>query len=131
MEGLFCYDTDMKNNHGIIRTIYLYLFALVGLFIFVFSTVNLIGAVLDRFVFPQEFVDYELGGKPIPVPGVETRPEIVTPDTTTTVEERKANFEKQTQNSFKNRVNSSLPGVLIGFLLWTFHWRWIKKDHEA
>lgn len=113
-------------EHGIIRTIYLYLFALVGLFILVFSTVGFIGALLDRYIFQQEFVDYEISK---PIPTSETRPEI-TPEATVSVEERRENFEKQQQNDFKRRVNSSIPGVVVGYLLWTFHWRWIKKDKE-
>lgn len=107
-------------DHGIIRIIYLYLFALVGLFIFVFSSVNLIGATLDRFVFPQEYVEYDYA-RPVTKEG---EPEVKV----LTEEEKRANFHKQQANDFKRRVNQSVPGVLIGFFLWRFHWSWIIKD---
>lgn len=119
----------MAEKHGIIRVIYLYLFALVGLFIFIFSTVNFVGAVLDRYVFPQEFVDYR-SNEPMPLEGI-TKPVISTDEEKTqNLEEQKTNFEKQQRNDFKRRVNQAVPGVIIGYLLWSFHWKWIRKDRE-
>jgi hypothetical protein len=109
----------MAQSHGIIRTIYLYLFALVGLFVFVFGAVNGVSATLDRYVFPQDFVNYEV------------RP--VTPDEknpTLTEEEQKQNFERQQDNDFRRRMNGAIPSIIIGYLLWAFHWREIKKDRE-
>lgn len=104
----------------IIRTIYLYLFALVGLFLFIFSTVNLAGAVLDRYVWPQEFVRYDYQ-----VPVAEKQ------SATLTLEEQKEEFAKQQSNEFKRRVNQSAPGVIVGWLLWWFHWGWIKRDRKS
>lgn len=111
----------MGQSHGIIRTIYLYLFALVGLFVFVFGAINTVNAVLDRYVWPQEFVSYEV---PVSVDG-QTKP------VQTSEEEQKANFEKQQANNFKSRMNGAVPSIIIGWLLWWFHWGWIKKDHQA
>ncbi len=112
----------MSENHGIVRTIYLYLFALVGLFIFVFSAVNGVGAVLDRYVFPQEFVDYE--SRPVLAPEDSSKLELPS------LEEREDNFAKQQDNDFRRRMNSAVPGALIGYGLWVFHWREIRKDRS-
>lgn len=113
----------MSEKHGIIRVIYLYLFALVGLFIFIFSTVNTVGAVLDRYVFPQEYVEVDYARPYMSEPSVEKEKEL-------SLEERQASFEKSQDNDFRRRVNSSVPGVIIGYLLWSFHWKWIRKDRE-
>ncbi len=120
----------MAEKHGIIRVIYLYLFALVGLFIFIFSAVSGIGAVLDRYVFPQEFVDYNVV-QPMAV-DAPTKPVIpTTEEKTKNLEEQKQNFEKQQNNDFRRRVNQAVPGIIIGYLLWSFHWKWIRKDRES
>jgi hypothetical protein len=121
----------MTERHGIIRVIYLYLFALVGLFIFVFSSVSGIGAVLDRYVFPQEFVDYTVTP---PVPMGEVAKPIAQPstgDSAKNLEEQKKNFEKQQSNDFRRRVNQAVPGIVVGYFLWMFHWKQIKKDREG
>lgn len=108
-----------SSNHGIIRIIYLYLFALVGLFLLVFSSVSMIGAVSDRYVFPQAFVEY----KPVTVEG--EKPAAVEP-----VETQRQNFEKQQDNDFRRRANQAMPGIIIGWLLWRFHWNQIQKDKD-
>ena len=109
----------MAQNHGIVRTIYLYLFALVGLFLFVFSTVSLVSTTLNRYVFPTEYVRYDIAK---PVDGEEN---------VISEEEQEANFIKQQDNDFKRGVNGSVPGVIIGYLLWMFHWKVITKDHKS
>jgi len=117
----------MSTSHGIIRTIYLYLFALVGLFLFVFSTVNFIGAVLDRYVWPQEFVQYDYR-----TPGmtkcVSTAP--CTPENVPTIAQQKEQFIQQQNNDLKRRTNQAAPGVVVGWLLWLSHWNWIKRDRK-
>jgi len=121
----------MATNHGIIRTIYLYLFALVGLFVFIFGAISGINAVLDRYVWPQSFVDYSVS-QPIAVDGVtKPLPAPTGEDKAKNLADQKDNFEKQQANNFKSRMNGAIPSILIGWLLWWFHWGWIKKDHEA
>ena len=116
----------MSERHGIIRVIYLYLFALVGLFILVFNVVGGVGAVLDRFVFPQEYVEYDYARPYMSEP--ESKPEAVAE---LTEEEKRANFDKSQHNDFKRRMNSAVPGVIVGYVLWAFHWREIRKDRAA
>jgi hypothetical protein len=109
---------------SIIRTIYLYLFALVGLFILTFSAVTFVGGVMSRYVLPEEYIDYET---PAPV-GVspDGKPILsqLTPD------QKKAQFATQQNNNLKNKISQSVAGVLIGFPLWWFHWGWIQKDRR-
>ncbi len=107
----------------LIRTIYLYLFALVGLFVFIFSLINLAGAVLDRYIWPQEFVQYDYRTPTLD----ETK---VAKEQILTVEQQKEQFIKQQNNDFKRRVNQAAPGVVVGWLLWWFHWGWIKRDRK-
>lgn len=119
----------MSSSHGIIRTIYLYLFALVGLFLFVFSTVNFIGALLDRYVWPQEFVqyDYRTPGETKCISST-TAPCIS--ENVPTIEKQKEQFIQQQNNDLKRRTNQAAPGVVVGYLLWLFHWNWIKRDKK-
>lgn len=88
-----------------------------------FSTVNFVGAVLDRYAFPPEYVEYDYARPYMAEPNTEAVKEL-------TEEERRENFDKSQNNDFKRRVNSSFPGVIIGYLLWSFHWKWIQKDRQ-
>lgn len=115
----------MSRSHGLIRTIYLYIFALVGLFLFVFSTVNLISGALDRYVWPQEFISYDYR-QPALLKCTEINCDIKTP----TLEQQKEQFTGHQNNNFKRKMNQAIPGVVIGWLLWWFHWSWIKRDRK-
>jgi hypothetical protein len=117
----------MSSSHGIIRTIYLYLFALVGLFLFVFSTVNFIGALLDRYVWPQEFVQYDYREAGM-TKCIGVTPCV--PENVQTIEQQKEQFIQQQNNELKRRTNQAAPGVVVGYLLWLFHWNWIKRDKK-
>lgn len=114
--------SSMTNTHGLIRTIYLYLFALVGLFVLVFSSVNFISGALNRYVWPQEFVQYDYRK---PTPALEKNGEVVL-----TLEQQKEQFVVQQDNEFKRRSTESIPGIVIGWVLWWFHWGWIKRDRS-
>ncbi len=117
----------MNHSHGMIRTIYLYLFALVGLFLFVFSTVNLISGALDRYVWPQQFVQYDYR-QPGVTKCIGSVPCI--PENVPTVAQQKEQFTQQQNNDLKRRVNQAAPGVVVGWFLWWFHWTWIKRDRK-
>jgi hypothetical protein len=119
-------EGKMANTHGLIRTIYLYLFALVGLFFFIFGLVNGIGATMNRYIWPQQFVQYDYA-TPVGVNG-ETKP--VSGTTTLTVEKQKEQFNTQQDNEFRRRMTESIPAILIGWFLWWFHWGWIKRDSK-
>ena len=111
----------MTHTHGLIRTIYLYLFALVGLFAITFGFINGLGATLNRYVWPQEFVQYDYR---TPAEAVKTGEKVLT------IEQQKEQFVTQQNNEFRRRVTESIPGILIGWLLWWFHWGWIKRDQH-
>jgi len=114
----------MATAHGLIRTIYLYLFALVGLFFFIFGIVNGIGATLNRYAWPQQFVQYDYT-KPMSEI-VDKTGAVVTP----TLEQQKEQFVISQNNEFRRRMTESLPAIVIGWLLWWFHWNWIKRDQK-
>ncbi|MFA5009971.1 MAG: hypothetical protein WC553_01900 [Patescibacteria group bacterium] len=112
----------MANAHGLIRTIYLYLFALVGLFFFIFGVVNGIGATMNRYVWPQQFVQYDYNRMSSDIEGSDKSV------TALTLEQQKEQFTIQQDNEFRRRATESIPAVVIGWLLWWFHWNWIKRD---
>lgn len=117
----------VNNSHGWIRVVYLYFFALAGLITFVIGLVNLSGAVLDRYVWPPEFVQYDYAKPASASPCVG---EDCMCAGATTVEQQKVQFNKQQANQFRSRVNNGLPAVVIGWFLWLFHWTWIKRDKK-
>ena len=84
-----------------------------------FSTAALIGSVLNTFVWPDEFVNYEVK-QPVAAPAPETP--------AGTSEEQKVRFQTEQHNRFKNTATTSIGFILVGLPLWLFHWRQIQAD---
>ncbi len=140
-------------KHSLIRTIYLYLFALVGLVLLVIGAVRLLDMGLKAFVFTKAEAEIDYNMKP----SISLYPgKTVTEDDFVSAikkcdekcelnEEQKQQIEswlmdyKIWQESQKNAVSfrvqslhreasGSLAFILIGLPLYLYHWRVIKKD---
>lgn len=141
----------MKNP--IIRSIYLYLFALVGLAMLVVGASMLINLGLKAWVFTKADMVDKYSSQPIPPylnSDVKTVQEVkVCSDKcqlTTVQKEQIDNWltdYEQWQNSEKDRdpnfylvqnrqrqAATSVSLILIGLPLWLFHWATIKKDNK-
>jgi len=136
-------------KHPLIRTIYLYLFALVGLTLLIIGGVRFIDMGLKAFVFTKAEQEERLMYKqpPIAYP-LERYQEIVEDDWTTvtlTEQERLAlnqwladykNWQKHYDaldpiTSRRHRDASiNLSMILVGLPLYFFHWRIIRKESK-
>jgi len=141
----------MKNP--IIRAIYLYLFALVGLGMLVVGGSMIINLGLKAWVFTQADQQDKYNSQPIPVylsSDTKTVQEIqICSDKCelTAVQKEQVNswlaeykkWEEQEKNSDPNiwvvrnrqrQAATALSLILIGLPLWLFHWSVIKKDNK-
>ena len=132
-----------KQHFPIIRTIYLYIFALVGLIIVITGSIRAFTMGLEVLVFKdvdkQEQLNYE---RPLSVPYVEGLKsaqdnESFTEDEQATIREWLASYEEWKLNSEsfdhvsarrQKEASSILASIMVGFPLYLYHWNLIKKE---
>lgn len=133
-------------HYPFIRTIYLYLFTLVGLTLLIIGTVRFLDMGLKAFIFTQAEEQERLYQKQPPVPFALERVEQITQGQTSAVlspEEKSAlsqwlidyrNWQEQSAKvdpvtSQRHRDASiNLSMILIGLPLYFYHWRLIRKE---
>lgn len=134
----------MTRKHSLIRTIYLYLFALVGLALVIVGTVRFLDMGLKMFVFthaedPEKIQRAYYPSLPVPVAKVENLEESgeLTEEEITTLKAWLADYEEwQTQeaqidylSSKRHRdASTNLALLLAGLPLYLYHWRIIRKE---
>jgi len=139
----------MLAKHSIIRTIYLYLFTIVGLALVVSGMVRLLDMGLKMFVFTkaedidkfQQQYNFPYYSSPIPIEKLQTYQNSTT--TELTIEERAAlkswlsEYKKAQEEAGKidylasqrqREASSSLAMILVGLPLYLYHWRIIRKE---
>lgn len=133
-------------KHSLVRTIYLYLFALVGLTLLVIGTVRFVDMGLKAFVFTkaeqaekvrQEYKHYSI--LPIPLERIEkyqTGEELTEAEKTQIKQwledykrwqEVEAKIDYLTVQRHKD-ASKNLAFILIGLPLYFFHWRIIRRE---
>lgn len=102
---------------GIIRLVYLYLFAAVGLITVIVGTVKMVDLGLKTFVFPN--VDkYEIySTKPIDGQIVES-PEVI--------QQRQ---ERETKRNRERELSGSLAMLMVGLPVYLYHWKTIQHGN--
>lgn len=114
----------MKKD-SIIRTIYLYIFTLVGLILAVVGGVRFLDMGLKMFVFTQAEQRYEYDYR-------EPKP-IINEDGAKEVDcncpELISNEDYVTQSRHRN-ASESLALILVGIPLYLYHWNIIKKESK-
>jgi hypothetical protein len=139
----------MLAKHSIVRTIYLYLFTIVGLVLVVSGMVRLLDMGLKMFVFTkaedidkiQQSYSYPLCSSPIAVEKMQSYQESTSTELTT--EEKAAlktwldNYKNLQQEAGKidylasqrqKEASNSLAMILVGLPLYLYHWRIIRKE---
>ncbi|MDO8577507.1 MAG: hypothetical protein Q7R55_01410 [Candidatus Wildermuthbacteria bacterium] len=107
----------------LIRKIYLYLFALVGLIMITVGSARLVGLGLRIYVFPDADRYYEY-----PVPRAVDLKEGETPQPD---QKELAEFQKkQTHSQRQRELSESLAWIIVGLPLWLYHWSVIKREKE-
>jgi len=142
-----------KNNmkrHSLVRTIYLYIFALLGLVLLIIGSVNFLNMGLKAFVFTQADEESRIFSKQMPIPTIpkieniqqdmeegkdiclSTEEKVSFQNWLTdynTWEESMSEFDPVTSRRHRDAsVNLSL--ILIGLPLYLYHWKIIKKETE-
>ncbi len=114
------------NKYPLIRRIYLYLFAFIGLVLITIGCVRLVGLGLKTYVFKEADVYYNYPlSKPVPAPGEETSTARGSSE-----EEIKVFEEKQRTSNRQREAAESIAMIIVGLPLYFYHWRVIKKDKE-
>ncbi|OGD30642.1 hypothetical protein A2W39_00590 [Candidatus Azambacteria bacterium RIFCSPHIGHO2_01_46_10] len=115
-------------KYPLIRKIYLYLFALIGLVLITVGCVKLVGLTLKTFVFTKADIYYEYPmARPVkpPVPeGQET--ELQQPG-----KEEVEEYQKNQRTSQRQReAAEALAMIIVGLPLYLYHWRIIKNEKD-
>jgi hypothetical protein len=125
-------------KHSTIRTIYLYLFALIGLTLIVIGSVNFVNMGLKALLFTQadQQNDYYYREPPIPyvVEGLDNG-ECLSEENQIAFDRWVVSYEKWEESKIdpitSNRHRDAarnLASILIGLPLYIFHWRLIGKE---
>jgi len=133
------------NKHSIIRTIYLYLFALVGLALLITGFVRFIDMGLKAYVFTKAEEPEKIQQQryyystPIPVAKLEEYQEgdELTEGERATLKSLIANYKKWEEEEAKidyltsrrqREASGNLSMILVGLPLYLYHWRLIRKE---
>ena len=122
------------NKYPLIRKIYLYLFALIGLVLITIGCVRLVGLGLKTYIFTKAdiYIEYPIA-KPIRTALVEVDKvegdkagEFEQP----TKEEIEEYQNKQQAANRQREAAESLGFIIVGLPLYLYHWSVIKKDKK-
>ena len=116
-------------NYPLIRKIYLYLFALIGLVLITIGCVRLVGLALKTYIFTKADVYYEYPmARPVKVAPIEgsKAEELQQP----TKEELEEYQNKQQTANRQREAAESLAFIIVGLPLYLYHWQAIKKDKK-
>ena len=117
------------NKYPLIRKIYLYLFALIGLVLITIGCVRLVGLGLKTYIFTKAdiYIEYPMARpvKVAPIEGSKTE-ELQQP----TKEEIEEYQNKQQAANRQREAAESLAFIIVGLPLYLYHWSVIKKDKK-
>lgn len=117
----------------LIRTIYLYLFSLVGLVLVVIGLVRLVDLGIKTFIFKKAdqviiYPEYPL--KPARIAG-EKQEELTPEELEKYRAEQKETQEKQQESNRSRTASNSLAFLIIGAPLFLYHWKTIQRDKNG
>ncbi len=131
---------------SIIRTIYLYLFALVGLFVLIFGFIGLIRLALTTWVFPEAGNFYYEKAVPLPVgkEGADLVADLENCEENCDLSEQdketlsqwladyraqgEIDNEKQIRSDRQRQLANYLAMIIVGFPVYFYHWLIIKRE---
>lgn len=105
-----------------LKKIYLYFFSALGLILVIIAGTRIISLSLKTFVLTQADVYYEYPIKP----AIDPERQIEQPS-----EEKIEKYQEQQRTSQRQReLAESLAMIIVGFPLYLYHWRQVKKLME-
>lgn len=137
-------------KYTLVRTIYLYIFALLGLVLLIIGSVNFLNMGLKAFIFTQADEESRIFSKQIPIPTVprienigqdieEGKDICLSAEEKVYVESWLADYNNWKESMSKidpitsrrhRDASINLSLILIGLPLYLYHWRIIKKETE-
>jgi len=134
-------SSEHKKSLRVIRNVYLYLVAMIGLVVFIFGAVGIINNIFQNYVFK---VDYDNYTEPYPLKGGTCTMQYPDPadregkrlisPTTQEVAECAARMEQQKVQNRNNRIGMdfsiSIAQIVVGLPIWLFHWGIIQKEYK-
>ena len=122
------------NKYPLIRKIYLYLFALIGLVLITIGCVRLVGLGLKTYIFTKAdiYIEYPMA-KPIRtalVEGDKVEGDKAGEFEQPTKEEIEEYQNKQQTANRQREAAESLAFIIVGLPLYLYHWSMIKKDKK-
>lgn len=118
----------MDTHYPLIRKIYLYLFALIGLVLVVIGLVRLVNLGLKVWIFTgaDKYYAYPMA-TPVYGPDKTVSTTIAEPSQ----EEIQAYQDKQTASQRQGDAAQSVAMMIVGLPLYLYHWGVIKKEKNA
>jgi hypothetical protein len=138
-------------KQSLVRTIYLYIFALLGLVLLIIGGVNFLNMGLKAFIFTQAEEEQRLLYKQIPFPSsipmvekigeeIETGEEVcLSEEEKISIQSWLTNYNNWRESSLKidpitvrrhRDASLNLALILIGLPLYLYHWRIIRRETE-
>ncbi len=119
----------------IIRTIYLYIFSVVGLVLIVIGCVRLSDLALKKYIFKkaEESIMYpSYPVKTVPAPDGKTTEQVLTQEEQDKfAREQKEAEEKQRESQRARTASESIAMILVGTPLFFYHWKTIQNDRKS
>lgn len=137
-----------STKRPLIRLIYLYLVALIGLIVFLMGGIGLVNLGFKTLLGVDSTYYYnssrdicrgqlsgERYGKPIPAPATPATTEIKPVDTNSQeykdcVKEEDERMAKQSSNDRRREIALALAQLILGAPIWLYHWRVVQQDHK-
>jgi len=127
----------------VIRNVYLYLVAMIGLITFIFGSVGIINNILQRYVFQVDQMNIytpvaypgfkDQCSSPYPDPADPQGKLTLNPTTQEIADCRKAQDEQNKRandSNYGRDLSISLAQIGIGLPIWLFHWGIIQKEYK-
>ncbi len=119
----------------LIRTIYLYLFSLIGLVLIIIGSVRLVDLGLKAFIFtkaeePLVYPVYPKSLRESAMPGEKAT--ALTPEEEEKYRREQEDFESKTKQSNRERTAAnSLAMIIVGTPIFLYHWKVIQKKKNT
>ena len=138
-------NVKSKGHHPLIRTIYLYLFALIGLALLITGTVRLVNMGLKALIFTKADNYLRMEAPPIAPVGMERIEELqdgvqLSEEQLSMIDNWLEDYQAWQKNvsgneglisSRRREASTSISLILVGLPLYLFHWSIIRRETKA
>lgn len=138
-------NVKSKGHHPLIRTIYLYLFALIGLALLITGTVRLVNMGLKALIFTKADNYLRMEAPPIAPVGMEKIEELqdgvqLSEEQLSMIDNWLEDYQAWQKNvsgneglisSRQREASTSISLILVGLPLYLFHWSIIRRETKA